>query len=61
MEKARFFSPTDPKIPYSLVIFYSMLGNIDKTFSEADKMLKLKSDFKEGIVLKNELQKKYAY
>jgi len=70
LEKARFFSPTDPKIPYSLVVFYSMLGDLEKNpqvkktiinkmFSELDKMLKLKPDFQDGITLKKEILKKY--
>ena len=70
LEKARSLSPTDPKIPYSMIIFYSMLGDVEKNlqvkktiinkiFLESDKMLKLKPDFQEGITLKKELQKKY--
>ena len=70
LEKARSFSPTDPKIPYSLAVYYSTLYDLEKDpqvkktlvnniFLEVKKMLKLKQNFQEGIALKEELLKKY--
>ena len=70
LDKARSLSPTDPKIPYSLIVFYSMLADLEKDpkvkrtdinimLLELDKMLKLKPDFQEGLDLKEEILKKY--
>ena len=70
LKRAESLSPTDPKIPYSLAVYYSTLFDLEKDpqvkktlvdniFLEIQKMLKLKPDFQEGITLKEEILKKY--
>ena len=64
-------APTDPKIPYSLSVYYSLLYDAEKNLSqkeawkkqsmaEIDRAIELKKDFVDGINLKKELQKKYS-
>jgi len=63
-------APTDPKIPYSLAVYYSLLSDAEKkqiqkdswqklSLAEIDKALELKKDFQDGLNLKKELLKKY--
>lgn len=71
LEEARSLAPTDPKIPYSLSVYYSLLFDIEKdqikksnykkqSILEINKALELKKDFQEGKILKEELIKKYG-
>lgn len=71
LEEARRLAPTDPKIPYSLSVYYSLLFDIEKESSkknkymklsilELNKALELKNNFQEGKLLKEELIKKYG-
>lgn len=71
LQKAAELSPTDPKIPYSLAIFYSLLGDEDKnpsgnmhdkqlSLQAIDKAINLKPDYRDSYVLKGQLQKKYG-
>ncbi len=70
LKNAQKLSPTDPKIPYSLALYTSMLfdltkNNVDKenwkkiSLEEIDKSIKLKSNYQEAFSLKKELLKKY--
>ena len=70
LEKARELSPTDPKIPYSLALYYSIIYDTTKnnpekkewqklSLQEIDKSIKLKSNYQEAYKLKEELLKKY--
>jgi len=70
LEKARELSPTDPKIPYSLALYYSIIYDTTKnnpekkewqklSLQEIDKSIKLKSNYQEAFLLKKELLKKY--
>jgi len=63
-------APTDPKIPYSLAVYYSLLSDAEKkqiqkdswqklSLAEIDKALELKKYFQDGLNLKKELLKKY--
>ncbi len=71
LQEAQKLAPTDPKIPYSLAIYYSLMGddvkNIkdksaldDKSLQEVDKALALKPDYEDGYLLKGQLLKKYG-
>ncbi|KKP68389.1 MAG: hypothetical protein UR68_C0017G0002 [Candidatus Roizmanbacteria bacterium GW2011_GWA2_35_19] len=68
--KAQALSPTDPKIPYSLAVFYSIMADaqknikdknlyIAKSFESVDEALNLKPNFQDAIDLKAQLQAKY--
>ncbi|MEK9169949.1 MAG: O-antigen ligase family protein [Patescibacteria group bacterium] len=70
LKKARELSPTDPKIPYSLALYYSIIYDTTKNNSkkkewqklslqEIDKSIRLKSNYQEAYSLKSELLKKY--
>ena len=70
LKKARELSPTDPKIPYSLALYYSIIydttmNNSEKnewqklSLQEIDKSIKLKSNYQEAYSLKEQLLKKY--
>jgi len=70
LEKARELSPTDPKIPYSLALYYSIIYDTTKnnpekkewqklSLQEIDKSIKLKPNYQEAYKLKEELLKKY--
>lgn len=70
LNEAKKLAPTDPKVNYSLAVYYSMLYDIEKNFTqkemwkdksieEIEKSLMLKRDFQDGLTLKNELQIKY--
>lgn len=69
LKQAEKLSPTDPKIPYSLAIFYSLLeeenlSNEEKqnfqveSMGEIDKAIDLKPDYRDGYFLKGQLLKK---
>ncbi len=69
--EAQKLSPTDPKIPYSLSIFKSLLYDEEKDQRQKDEYktqslqdveysLKLKPDFRDGYFLKAQLLKKYG-
>ncbi|VVA43615.1 conserved membrane hypothetical protein [Candidatus Roizmanbacteria bacterium] len=71
LKKARMLSPTDPKIPYLIALYSSMLfdiskNNLDKqnwqklSLEEINKVVELKSNFREGYLLKGQLLKKYG-
>ncbi len=71
LESAEKLSPTDPKIPYTEAIFYSLLEDEvqaqdekiayqEKALNQADKSIKLKADFRDGYLLKGQLLKKYG-
>jgi len=68
--KARQLAPTDPKIPYSLTIFYSLLSDEEKdsekkvlyknlSMKSISDTLALKPNFRDGYALKASLHKKY--
>ena len=70
LKKAMELSPTDPKIPYSLALYYSIIYDIGKnnpekiewrklSLQEIDKSIKLKPNYQEAYKLKEELLKKY--
>ncbi|HEX7542670.1 MAG TPA: O-antigen ligase family protein [Patescibacteria group bacterium] len=68
---ARGLYPTDPKIPYTLALYYSILydsakNNVEKqnwqksSLEEIDKTIKLKSNYREAYLFKGQLLKKYG-
>ena len=68
---ARGLYPTDPKIPYSLALYYSTIydstkNNLKKeewqrlSLQEIDKTIKLKSNYREAYLFKGQLLKKYG-
>ncbi|KKP86838.1 MAG: hypothetical protein UR89_C0013G0026, partial [Candidatus Roizmanbacteria bacterium GW2011_GWA2_35_8] len=68
--KAKVLSPTDPKIPYSLAVFYSIMADaqknvtdkslyVAKSFESVDEAVILKSNFQDAIDLKKQLLNKY--
>jgi len=70
LKESKKISPTDPKIPYSLAVYYSLLYDSEKNSSqksvwkqkslqEINLALDLKKDFQDGLTLKKDLQKKY--
>ncbi|MDO9028379.1 MAG: hypothetical protein Q7U68_05925, partial [Candidatus Roizmanbacteria bacterium] len=71
LKTARKLYPTDPKIPYSLALYYSTLydstkNNLDRqnwqrlSLSEIDKTINLKSNYREAYLFKGQLLKKYG-
>ena len=67
--QAKILSPTDPKIYYSLAIFYSLLEEETKTTSEKtqynvlslheiNESINLKPNYRDGYLLKGQLLKK---
>lgn len=71
LTESRVLSPTDPKIPYSLAIFYSLLFDEtdntgekemlkNKSLQEIDESIRLKPDYRDGYFLKAQLLKKYG-
>ncbi|MEK7633702.1 MAG: O-antigen ligase family protein [Patescibacteria group bacterium] len=70
LKTAQKLSPTDPKIPYSLALYYATLFDSTKKNLERDewrklsiegieKSIKLKSNYQEAYLFKEELLKKY--
>ncbi len=71
LKHARELYPTDPKISYSLALYYTTLYDSSKDFSqkqnwkdlslkEIDKTIELKSNFREAYLFKGQLLKKYG-
>ena len=71
LKKAQELSPTDPKISYSLALYYSTLSDITKdnqkqlnwknlSLEEIDKTIKLKSNYREAYLFQGQLLKKYG-
>ncbi|MEK7597627.1 MAG: O-antigen ligase family protein [Patescibacteria group bacterium] len=71
LKTARNLYPTDPKIPYTLALYYTTLydtteNNLDKqnwqklSLSEIDKTINLKSNYREAYLFKGQLLKKYG-
>lgn len=71
MQIAQKLAPTDPKLPYTAALFYSLLYDEEKTeatkdeyknrsLQEINKSLDLKSNYTEGVLLKVQLLKKYG-
>lgn len=69
LERAREYSPTDAKIPYSLAVFYSLMYDIEtdpsvksefekKALDEIDTSISLKPDFYDSHFFKGQLLKK---
>jgi len=69
--QAQNLSPTDPKIPYSQAIFYSLLYDEEKqsnqkelykkqSLDRVDNSIKLKPDYRDSYLLKGQLFKKYG-
>ncbi len=72
LKTARNLYPTDPKIPYTLSLYYSTLydaaeNNTDKqvwqnsSLDEINNTIKLKSNYREAYLFKGQLLKKYGY
>lgn len=70
LKQAFTYSPTDPKIPYSLAIFYSLLYDDAKNISEKENYIKqsvdninlsikLKTNYRDAYFLKGQLLKKF--
>ena len=70
LEKAKALSPTDPKIPYSLGIYYSLMEDVEKNINEKKQLeqnaliqinqaIALKPDYRDAYLLKGQLQKKF--
>ncbi len=71
LKTARKLYPTDPKIPYTLALYYTTLydttkSNIDKqnwqrlSLEEIDKTINLKSNYREAYLFKGQLLKKHG-
>lgn len=70
LNKAKKLSPTDPKIPYSLGIYYSLMEDVEKDTNskkslkqnaliEINQAIFLKPDYLDSYILKGQLQKKF--
>lgn len=71
LKTARVLSPTDPKLPYSEALFYSVLEDEEKDQQKKEELqqkslasintaIKLKSDYRDSYFLKGQLLKKYG-
>ncbi len=71
LKTARNLYPTDPKIPYTLSLYYSTLynstkNNLDKqnfqklSLEEIENTIELKSNYREAYLFKGQLLKKYG-
>jgi O-antigen ligase len=71
LKEAGVLAPTDPKIPYSLAIFYSIAYDDakdirvkkeieDKSIEAINKTISLKKDYRDGYFLKAQLLRKYG-
>jgi tetratricopeptide (TPR) repeat protein len=71
LSTAARLSPTDPKIPYSLAVFYSLLYDLEPdsavkenlkklALKSAESSLSLKRNFDDGLTLRKELREKYG-
>jgi O-antigen ligase len=72
LKTAQTLSPTDPKIPYTLSLYTSMLFDLSKNNNDKQKLekssldyidtvIKLKSNYREGYLMKGQLLKKYGF
>ncbi|MCR4312829.1 MAG: hypothetical protein NUV58_01115, partial [Candidatus Roizmanbacteria bacterium] len=72
LKNAQKLSPTDPKIPYSLALYNSVLFDLSKnnqekqvllklSIDEINNVIKLKPNYREGYILKGQLLKKYGF
>ncbi len=72
LKNAQKLSPTDPKIPYSLALYNSVLFDLSKnkqekqtllklSIDEINKVIKLKPNYREGYLFKGQLLKKYGF
>lgn len=71
LKNAQKLAPTDPKIPYSFALYYSLIAEDAKestakelyqklSLESADKSIKMKANFQEAYFLKGQLLKKYG-
>ncbi len=71
LKSAQKLSPTDPKIPYSLALYYTTLydstkNNLDRenrqklSLEEIENTIQLKSNYREACLFKGQLLKKYG-
>lgn len=71
LQEAYRLSPTDPKIPYSLAVFYSLLYDDEKNQAQKDmdeaqslqyvrQSVHLKTDYRDAYLLEGQLFKKYG-
>lgn len=71
LEKAESLAPTDPKLPYTTALFYSLMSDEEKDPAKAKNYqeqalkkiewsIKLKPDFKDSYFLKAQLLKKFG-
>lgn len=71
LKKAQELSPSDPKISYSLALYYTTLFDVTKdnlgkqnwknlSLDEIDKTIVLKSNYREAYLFKGQLLKKYG-
>lgn len=72
LKNAQKLAPTDPKIPYSLALYNSVLFDLNTnnqekqelsqvSLNEINEVIKLKSNYRDGYVLKGQLLKKYGF
>jgi len=70
LQEAIQLAPTDPKLPYTEALFYSLLNDVEKdkkmklkyqalSLQAVEKSIRLKPNFQDGHTLKKELRKKY--
>ena len=71
VKEGKKIAPTDPKIPYSAALFYSLLEDEEKnkeekivlanrSLDEIQSAISLKSNYYDGYFLKAQLLKKYG-
>jgi hypothetical protein len=71
LKTSKYLYPTDPKIPYTLALYYSILydsakNNTEKqnwqkfSLDEINKTIELKSNYREAYLFKGQLLKKYG-
>ncbi len=71
LKRARLISPTDPKLPYSEALFYSLLEDEEKeqqmkqeyqnlSIQSINDAIRLKSNYRDSYFLKGQLLKKYG-
>lgn len=66
---AQALSPSDPKLPYTTAIFYSLYGQIkkgdsklyeQKAIAEVNDSIKLKPDYRDAYILKSQLLEQFG-
>ncbi len=71
LQEAYALSPTDPKIPYSMAVFYSLLYDDEKnplnkkqyenmSLQYIEQAVQLKTDYRDAYLLEGQLYKKYG-